>query len=145
MNESEPETEESRGCTDLEVTVLPNGVVNVNRPESDRAHSVYTGSEGSVLRCSCKGHRFHGHCVHASEIERRPLVTASAQAAAADTANPTVVTDGGEPAGENDTGNAEPPENDGENGPGGDLGTVTGCASSERTVDEDETVDNTPL
>ena len=142
MNTNETSEEESRGRTDLEVTVLPNGVINVHRPESDRAHSVFLGAHGDVTRCSCKGHRFHGHCAHADAVAARPLVTASAQAAAS---TPRVATDGGEPADENDAGTAENPENDGENAPGGGLGTVTGWAGGVEPDTEDETVDETPL
>jgi hypothetical protein len=116
MNESEASEKESRGRTDLEVTVLPNGVVNVNRPNgSGRAHSVFLGAHGDVTRCSCRGHRFHGHCAHADAVAARPLVTASAQAAAAST--PRVATDGGV---ENPTGGDESAENGGESAPDGD-------------------------
>jgi len=80
--------------TDLEVTVCANGVVNVHRPESDRARSVFVDG-GDAVRCSCKGHRFHGHCAHQDAVEARPLVVSSAAAAAASPA-PAVATDGGE-------------------------------------------------
>jgi hypothetical protein len=153
MNESEAETEESPGRrTDLDISVCANGVSNVHRPESDRAHSVFLGAHGDVTRCSCKGHRFHGHCAHADAVDARPLVTASAQAAAAST--PRVATDGGV---ENPTGGDESAENGGESAPDGDtdgdggtdaaagLGTVTGWESGERTVDGGEDVDETPL
>lgn len=91
MNANERGTDES-----LEVTVCENGVVNVNRPNgSGRAHSVFVGADGGVVRCSCRGWKFNGECSHADAIAARPLVTASAQARAADT--PTVATDGGQP------------------------------------------------
>ena len=110
---------------DLKVTVCTNGVVNVHRPESDRAHSVIV-VDGDVVRCSCKGHRFHGECSHQDAIEARPLVVSSASAAS----TTRVATDGGK-------------ENDQKAGHG--LGTVTGWESGESTVDEDEEVDETPL
>ena len=80
--------------TDLEITVCTNGVVNVHSPESDRAHSVMLDGEGDAVRCSCKGHRFHGHCYHTEEVETRPLVVASATASAANTGQQ-IATDGG--------------------------------------------------
>ena len=144
MNESEPETEESRGCTDLEVTVCTNGVVNVNRPNgSGRAHSVFVGANGGVLRCSCRGHRFHGHCAHVDEIAARPLVVSIASAA-----SQVVMTDGGKeddrflPPEHPEHVPEDEEEDDEQAGHG--LSTVTGWASGETTVDEQE-VDETPL
>lgn len=93
MTNDAPSGQETGGRTDIEITVCSNGVVNVHRPESDRAHSVFVGADGGVVRCSCKGHHFRGECSHADAIAARPLVTASAQAAASTT--PTVATDGG--------------------------------------------------
>ena len=85
--------------TDLEITVCTNGVVNVHSPESDRAHSVMLDGEGNAVRCSCKGHKFNGHCYHTEEVENRPLVVASADAASSDVSTATtgqqVATDGG--------------------------------------------------
>ena len=111
--------------TDLEVTVCANGVVNVHRPESDRAHSVIV-VDGDVVRCSCKGHRFHGECSHQDAIDARPLVVSSASAAS----TTRIATDGGN-------------ENDEHAGRG--LSTVTGWESDESTVDEEKEVDETPL
>jgi len=121
MNTNETSDQER---IDLEVTVCTNGVVNVHRPKSDRAHSVIV-VDGDVVRCSCKGHRFHGHCSHQDAIDARPLVVSSASAA-----SQVVMTDGGT-------------EDDEKAGRG--LGTVTGWASGESTVDEEEEVDETPL
>ena len=77
MNSKASDTEER---IDIRITVCQNGVVNIRNPESDRAHSVFLNSKGDVLQCSCKGHRYHGHCYHTREIESRPLVVASARA-----------------------------------------------------------------
>ena len=81
--------------TDLEITVCTNGVVNVHSPESDHAHSVMLDGRGNAVRCSCKGHRFHGHCYHTEEVETRPLVVSSADAANTATTGQQVATDGG--------------------------------------------------
>jgi hypothetical protein len=86
--------QETSDCTGLKTTVCANGVINVKRPQSDRAHSTFVDADGDVLRCSCKGHKFNGHCVHQDEIEKRPLVRSSAAAAAAETSQQ-VATDGG--------------------------------------------------
>lgn len=64
MTTNETSGQESSGRTDIEITVCTNGVVNVHRPESARAHSVFVGENGDVLRCSCKGHHYRGHCSH---------------------------------------------------------------------------------
>jgi hypothetical protein len=96
MSMEEPSGQETDGRTDIEITVLEGdggGIVNVHRPESDRAHSVFVGADGGVLRCSCKGHHFRGECSHADAVTARPLVTASAQAAAS--APRRVAADGG--------------------------------------------------
>lgn len=82
MSNQNPSGQESSG-TDLEITVCANGVVNVRRAESDRAHSVMLDVLGDIVRCSCKGFHFRGECTHADAIERRPLVVSSALAAAA--------------------------------------------------------------
>ena len=94
MNAYESSGQETSGCIGLKTTVCQNGVVNVKRPVSDRAHSVFVDSDGDVIRCSCKGHKFNGHCTHQDEIATRPLVRSSAVAAAAETSQP-VATDGG--------------------------------------------------
>jgi hypothetical protein len=94
MNAYESSGQETSDCTGLKTTVCANGVINVKRPQSDRAHSTFVNSDGNVLRCSCKGHKFNGHCVHQDEIKKRPLVRSSAAAAAAET-NQQVATDGG--------------------------------------------------
>jgi hypothetical protein len=94
MSTNEPSGQETPDCTGLKTTVCANGVINVKRPRSDRAHSTFVDGNGDVLRCSCKGHKFNGHCVHQDEIEKRPLVRTSAAAAAADTSQ-RVATDGG--------------------------------------------------
>ena len=139
MNTNETREQER---TDLEVTVCSNGVVNVYRPESDRAHSVIVVG-GDVVRCSCKGHRFHGECSHQDAIEARPLVVSSASAA-----SQVVMTDGGTeddrflPPEHPEHVPEEEDENDEKAGHG--LRTVTGWASGESTVDEEE-VDETPL
>lgn len=95
MNDYESSGERSN---DLQTTVCANGIVNVRNEQSGSGeiHSVFVGADGDVLRCSCPGHRFNGHCYHADAIEERPLLVASAQAANA-TYTP-VATDGGEPA-----------------------------------------------
>ncbi|WP_435078974.1 hypothetical protein [Halococcus sp. AFM35] len=94
MSTNELSGQETPDCTGLKTTVCANGVINVKRPQSDRAHSTFVDSDGDVLRCSCKGHKFNGHCVHQDEIEKRPLVRTSAAAAAAETSQ-RVATDGG--------------------------------------------------
>jgi predicted RNA-binding Zn-ribbon protein involved in translation (DUF1610 family) len=94
MSTNELSGQETPDCTGLKTTVCANGVINVKRPQSDRAHSTFVDSDGDVLRCSCKGHKFNGHCVHQDEIAKRPLVRSSAAAAAAAT-NQRVATDGG--------------------------------------------------
>jgi hypothetical protein len=94
MSTNELSGQETPDCTDLKTTVCANGVINVKRPQSDRAHSTFVDGNGDVLRCSCKGHKFNGHCVHQDEIEKRPLVRSSAAAAAAATSKQ-VATDGG--------------------------------------------------
>ena len=86
--------QETSDCTGLKTTVCANGVINIKRPQSDRAHSAFVDSDGDVIRCSCKGYKFNGHCVHQDEIEKRPLVRSSAVAAAAETSQ-RVATDGG--------------------------------------------------
>jgi hypothetical protein len=84
---SEPDRQSSTDYDhgrDLEITVLDGdgaGIVNVHRPESDRAHSVILDGDGHAVRCSCRGWKFHGDCYHTSEIERRPLIVATARAA----------------------------------------------------------------
>jgi predicted RNA-binding Zn-ribbon protein involved in translation (DUF1610 family) len=94
MSTNELSGQETPDCTGLKTTVCANGVINVKRPQSDRAHSTFVDSDGDVLRCSCKGHKFNGHCVHQDEIKKRPLVRSSAAAAAAETSQ-RVATDGG--------------------------------------------------
>ena len=94
MRANETSGQETGGRTDIEITVCSNGVVNIHRPESDRAHSVFVGESGDVLRCSCKGHYYRGHCARQEAIESRPLVMASAQAAANTVQR--VATDGGQ-------------------------------------------------
>ena len=94
MSTNEPSGQETSDCTGLKTTVCANGVINVKRPQSDRAHSTFVDGDGDVLRCSCKGHKFNGHCVHQDEIEKRPLVRPSAAAAAAEPSQQ-VATDGG--------------------------------------------------
>jgi predicted RNA-binding Zn-ribbon protein involved in translation (DUF1610 family) len=94
MSTNELSSQETPDCTGLKTTVCANGVINVKRPQSDRAHSTFVDSDGDVLRCSCKGHKFNGHCVHQDEIAKRPLVRTSAAAAAAETSQ-WVATDGG--------------------------------------------------
>jgi hypothetical protein len=111
--------------TDLEVTVCSNGVVNVHRPESDRAHSVIVVG-GDVVRCSCKGHRFRGECTHQDAIEARPLVVSSASAAS----TTRVATDGGT-------------KDDEKAGRG--LRTVTRWEPGNYQTTDDEQVDETPL
>ncbi len=86
--------QETSGCIGLKTTVCPNGVINVKRPQSDRIHSVFVDGDGDVIRCSCKGHKFNGHCIHQDEIGKRPLVRSSAVAAAAESGQQ-VATDGG--------------------------------------------------
>jgi hypothetical protein len=93
MNAYESSGQETSDCIGLKTTVCANGVINVKRPQSDRAHSTFVDGNGDVLRCSCKGHKFNGHCVHQAEIKKRPLVRSSAAAAAA--TNQRVATDGG--------------------------------------------------
>jgi hypothetical protein len=95
MIESESEAEER---TDLQITVCPNGVVNVRNPEYDRGHtySVILDDDGSVVRCSCKGWKYHNHCYHADEVESRPLITSSAESLAESYER--VASDGGLPA-----------------------------------------------
>lgn len=82
--------------TALSITVCRNGAVNVHNRESDRAHSVLLDERGEVTQCSCKGHKFHGHCYHADEVVSRPLVVSMAQASSR-TYNTPVATDGGKP------------------------------------------------
>ena len=94
MSTNELSGQETSDCTGLKTTVCANGVINVKRPQSDRAHSTFVDGDGDVLRCSCKGHKFNGHCVHQDEIEKRPLVRSSAAAAAVETSKQ-VATDGG--------------------------------------------------
>ncbi|EMA47796.1 hypothetical protein [Halococcus salifodinae] len=94
MTTNELSGQETSGCIGLKTTVCHNGVINVKRPESDRAHSVFVDGAGEVVRCSCKGHKFNGHCVHQDEIETRPLVRSSAVAAAAEIGQQ-IATDGG--------------------------------------------------
>jgi DNA-directed RNA polymerase subunit M/transcription elongation factor TFIIS len=94
MSTNEPSGQETSDCTGLKTTVCTNGVINVKRPQSDRAHSTFVNADGDVLRCSCKGYKFNGHCVHQDEIAKRPLVRSSAAAAAAETSQQ-VATDGG--------------------------------------------------
>jgi DNA-directed RNA polymerase subunit M/transcription elongation factor TFIIS len=94
MSTNELSGQETPDCTGLKTTVCANGVINVKRPQSDRAHSTFVDSDGDVLRCSCKGHKFNGQCVHQDEIAKRPLVRTSAAAAAAETSQ-RVATDGG--------------------------------------------------
>lgn len=90
MNPNDTPTEERN---DIAMTVLPNGVVNVHRPESDRAHSVIL-SGSDVVRCSCKGYKYHSHCAHIDAVETNPLVLSSASAAGT---SQQVATDGGLP------------------------------------------------
>ena len=93
MTTKESDVEER---TDLQITVCRNGVVNVHNPEYDRGHTYSVFVEnGSVVRCSCKGHTYHGHCYHADEVESRPLITSSAQSLA-ESYSPVAV-DGGLP------------------------------------------------
>lgn len=81
---------------ELRIAVCPNGVINVKRPESDRAHSVFVNVLGEVARCSCKGYHYRGECSHADGIEQRPDVVSDALAAAAAFREDTeVATDGG--------------------------------------------------
>jgi DNA-directed RNA polymerase subunit M/transcription elongation factor TFIIS len=94
MSTNELSGQETSDCTGLKTTVCANGVINVKRPQSDRAHSTFVDSDGDVIRCSCKGHKFNGHCIHQDEIAKRPLVRSSAAAAAAETSQQ-VATDGG--------------------------------------------------
>jgi hypothetical protein len=109
MRTNEPSGQETPDCIGLKTTVCPNGVINVKRPQSDSAHSVFVDGDGDgdVIRCSCKGHKFNGYCVHQDEIEKRPLVVSSAVAAAADTGKQ-VATDGGTV--EKSTGDDKTPE-----------------------------------
>lgn len=99
MTDSEPSDERSN---DLQTTVCANGVVNVRNQASGSGdvHSIFVGADGDVLRCSCRGHKFNGHCYHADAIEARPLILSSATAAG-ETYAP-VATDGGQPAAEID-------------------------------------------
>jgi DNA-directed RNA polymerase subunit M/transcription elongation factor TFIIS len=94
MNAYESSGQETSDCIGLKTTVCPNGVINVKRPQSDRAHSTFVDGDGDVIRCSCKGYKYNGHCVHQDEIAKRPLVRSSAAAAAAETSQQ-VATDGG--------------------------------------------------
>jgi len=124
--------------TDLEVTVCSNGVVNVHRPESDRAHSVIVVG-GDVVRCSCKGHRFHGHCAHQDAVEARPLVVSSASAAAASPVL-AIATDGGERVEDTDSDGAR----DVSPCPGCGSLTVDDTCGRDRCEGADE-IDTTPL
>jgi len=94
MTDYESSRQETSGCIGLKTTVCPNGVINVKRPQSDRGHSVFVDGDADVIRCSCKGHKFNGHCVHQDEIAKRPLVRSSAAAAATETSQQ-IATDGG--------------------------------------------------
>ena len=86
--------ESSEGRTDLQITVCSNGVINVHNPDGEHGtHSVMLDAESNVIRCSCKGHHFHGHCYHVDEIESRPLVFSAASCAAQ---SKKVATDGGQ-------------------------------------------------
>lgn len=100
MKANETSGQESDGRTDLSITVCDNGVVNIHRPESDRAHSVILDVRGDVAHCSCKGYKFRSECSHADAIESRPLVVSSALAAAASHHDPTdtVATNGADAA-----------------------------------------------
>lgn len=71
--------------TDLQITVCENGVINCRNPAYERGHtySVMLDDDGSAVRCTCKGHRYHGHCYHADEVESRPLIVSSAESLAA--------------------------------------------------------------
>jgi hypothetical protein len=111
MNAYESSGQETSDCIGLKTTVCANGVINVKRPQSDRAHSAFVDSDGDVIRCSCKGYKFNGHCVHQDEIEKRPLVRSSAVAAAAETSQQ-VATDGGtEQVAHTDTSDTETNDN----------------------------------
>ncbi|MGN8216339.1 hypothetical protein ACTGNR_19065 (plasmid) [Halococcus salifodinae] len=55
---------------------------------------MFVDDEGEIVRCSCKGHKYNGNCVHQDEIETRPLVRTSAVAAATETSQQ-IATDGG--------------------------------------------------
>lgn len=83
-------------CNDLRMSVCRNGVINVRNEVSGSGenHSVFLGDDGAVLRCSCKGHKFNGHCYHETAVENSPLVVSSATAASA-SYSAEVVTDGG--------------------------------------------------
>ena len=140
------------------------GYVNVRNDShgDDAGAHIYSVEvrDGAATGCSCPHATHRGaHCKHQVAVENRPLILASAAAVASP---PRVVTDGGESAPDaGETPDTGADRGDGTADAGGDvsrpdddesdtdaaagLGTVTGWESGERTVDGDETVDNTPL
>jgi hypothetical protein len=129
---SEPVDEQRARWERFAMTVCENGYVNVcnqsHNDDSDHTYSVEVSERGAT-GCSCPHYQHRspeGGCKHMIAVEQSPIVLSSASAA-----SQVVMTDGGN-------------ENDEKAGHG--LGTVTGWASGESTVDEeDEDVDETPL
>lgn len=102
-------TEDQRS-NDLQITVCRNGVMNVRNPVSGSGdvHSLFL-NDGAAVRCTCKGHKFHGHCYHAEAVASNPIVLSSASSLSS-TLKP-VATGGGLPK---ITHHVEPPEVGGE-------------------------------
>jgi len=123
-----------------------SGYVNVrNDSYSEGAHTYSVEvNDREATGCSCP-HAVHrgAHCKHQVAVENSPIVLSSAQAA-----SQVVMTDGGTeddrflPPEHPEHVPEEEDENDEKAGHG--LRTVTGWASGESTVDEEE-VDETPL
>ena len=136
------------------MTVLDDegsGFVNVRNDShgDDAGAHIYSVevTDGEATGCSCP-HAIHrgAHCKHQVAVENSSIVLSSAQAA-----SQVVMTDGGT---EDDR--FLPPEHpehvpededevEDDEHAGSGLSTVTGWASGESTVNEDEEVDETPL
>jgi len=135
----------------MQFTVCENGYVNVcnqsHNDDSDHTYSVEVSERGAT-GCSCPHYQHRspeGGCKHMIAVENSPITLSSASAAS----TTRIATDGGT---EDDR--FLPPEHpehvpededEDDEKAGHGLGTVTGWASGESTVDEEEEVDETPL
>jgi hypothetical protein len=148
-NGDEPTVDERRAeWEEFQFTVCPEvgyvNVANLSHGDANNHTCSMEVNDGEATGCSCP-HAVHrgAHCKHQIAVENSPIVLSSPQAA-----SQVVMTDGGT---EDDR--FLPPEHpqhvpededEDDQKAGRGLGTVTGWASGESTVDEEE-VDETPL